>query len=141
MQDELLEILSKLADYKATRETSQSILSVPDLIALDQEIERLERRQCELMGGAARVGDKPRSRSNRMSAEIDNAKRELGDSATPANIMRELQTYAGQQGSCITRVAYDGVFWRTPAGNEKKLTQKALDKRLSRRTQKTQKGR
>lgn len=134
MQSELTDVLNKLASYQAKREVERFILSVPDLIALDREIERLEHRLLELIGGAGGGVDELGSRSDPMSAEIEEATRELGDRATPSDIMRKLRSYAGRQGSCITESAADGILWRTPAGDNAKLTMQALKKRLARRT-------
>jgi len=134
MKNELWEVMRKLGEYQARRDTEKFILSIPDLIALDKEIERLECQFRELTSGVARGDDKPSGRNDLMSAEIENAIRELGDRATPADVMRKLKSYAGKLGSCITEVAPDGVVWRTSSGKNTKLAMAALNKRLSRQT-------
>ncbi len=51
MRDELGENISKLADYKVKRESSKYLISPSELIALDDAIERLERKINELWEG------------------------------------------------------------------------------------------
>jgi hypothetical protein len=132
--DEYTRVFLRLSDYRYKRQSEHLTLSLSDLIKLDDEIERLERRLQELSelraGTSSRVGPQ---RSDPLGAEIEQAMRGIGDNATPAAIMRELKSYAGKEGSCVKRATADGVVWKTAAGEEKKLDMKALNKRLARR--------
>ena len=75
--EELSEVTIRLISYKTRRQTEWLYLSVPDLIALDAEIERLEKRQRELMGISSEEGERPLPQQRFQEEEILRVIREL----------------------------------------------------------------
>ncbi|MGH8719472.1 MAG: hypothetical protein ACREV0_11115 [Burkholderiales bacterium] len=81
--------------------------------------------------------NRDRTRSDAMSAEIEEAIRELGDNWTPYQVMQKLKTYAGKSSSCITEAGTDYVLWRNSSGEPSKLDLKNLRNRLYRLRKRT----
>lgn len=77
-----------------------------------------------------------RSRNDIMSAEIEQAIRELGNDWTPYQVMHKLRSYAGKGGSCITEAGLKFVVWCNASQEPMKLNMQALRKRLERRAKK-----
>lgn len=76
-----------------------------------------------------------RTRTDAMSAEIEDAIRTIGADPTPYQVMHKLKGIAGKGGSCITENGNDFVLWQNASGEKLKLDMANLRKRLERRNQ------
>jgi hypothetical protein len=71
-----------------------------------------------------------RRRLDAMSVEIERAIEELGDQATPSEIMKKLKSYAAKDEGCISKSGPKYVVWRNAIKDLKTLDMDCLRKRL-----------